>query len=134
MFRHTVLDPNRAGKDASDLEIGLRRQVAGQDEAIEQIARVYQIYCTGLSPEGRPIGNFLFLGPTGSGKTRIVDATAQALLGNPKAVVKIDCAEYQHSHEIPKLVGSPPGYLGHRETHPLLSQEYSTNTTPKKSR
>ena len=123
MIRHTVLDPNRAGKDASDLEIGLRRQIVGQDEAVEQIAHVYQIHRTGLSPEGRPIGNFLFLGPTGSGKTRVVEATAQALLGNPKAVVKIDCAEYQHSHEIAKLVGSPPGYLGHRETHPLLSQE-----------
>lgn len=71
---------------------------------------------TGLSPEGRPIGNFLFLGPTGSGKTKVVEATAQALLDNPKAIVKIDCAEYQHSHEIAKLIGSPPGYLGHRET------------------
>ena len=78
---------------------------------------------TGLSPSGRPIGNFLFLGPTGSGKTRIVEATAQSLLNAPKAVVKIDCAEFQHSHEIAKLIGSPPGYLGHRETHPMLSQE-----------
>jgi ATP-dependent Clp protease ATP-binding subunit ClpB len=76
-----------------------------------------------LSPAGRPIGNFLFLGPTGSGKTRIVEATAQALLNNPRAVIKIDCAEFQHSHEIAKLIGSPPGYLGHRETHALLSQE-----------
>jgi ATP-dependent Clp protease ATP-binding subunit ClpB len=69
------------------------------------------------------VGNFLFLGPTGSGKTRTVEATAEALLGNPRAVIKIDCAEFQHSHEIAKLIGSPPGYLGHRETHPLLSQE-----------
>ncbi len=66
---------------------------------------------------------FLFLGPTGSGKTRTVEATAEALLHNPRAVIKIDCAEFQHSHEIAKLIGSPPGYLGHRETHPLLSQE-----------
>jgi ATP-dependent Clp protease ATP-binding subunit ClpA len=77
----------------------------------------------GLSPVGRPIGNFLFLGPTGSGKTRIVEATAESLLKNSRAVIKIDCAEFQHSHEIAKLIGSPPGYLGHRETHPLLSQE-----------
>jgi len=75
------------------------------------------------SPEGRPIGNFLFLGPTGTGKTRAVEATAEALLGNPRAVIKIDCGEFQHSHEIAKLIGSPPGYLGHRETHALLSQE-----------
>jgi ATP-dependent Clp protease ATP-binding subunit ClpA len=123
MIRATVLDPNRTGKDATELEIGLRRQVVGQDEAIEQISRVYQIDRIGLSPQGRPIGNFLFLGPTGSGKTRAVEATALVLLDNPKAVVKIDCAEYQHSHEIAKLIGSPPGYLGHRETHALLSQE-----------
>ena len=76
-----------------------------------------------MSPVGRPIGNFLFLGPTGSGKTRIVEATAESLLDNPRAVIKIDCAEFQHSHEIAKLIGSPPGYLGHRETHALLSQE-----------
>jgi len=78
---------------------------------------------TGLSPAGRPIGNFLFLGPTGSGKTRIVEATAEFLLKDPRAVIKIDCAEFQHSHEIAKLIGSPPGYLGHRETHAVLSQE-----------
>ncbi len=76
-----------------------------------------------MTSPGRPIGNFLFLGPTGSGKTRLVEATAEALLGDMRAVIKIDCAEFQHSHEIAKLIGSPPGYLGHRETHPLLSQE-----------
>src|SRR5207302_713913 len=80
-------------------------------------------HLTGMNPPGRPIGNFLFLGPTGSGKTRIVEATAEVLLKNPRSVIKIDCAEFQHSHEIAKLIGSPPGYLGHRETHPLLSQE-----------
>jgi ATP-dependent Clp protease ATP-binding subunit ClpA len=97
--------------------------IIGQDEAIDQIVNIYQMNLTGMSAPGRPIGNFLFLGPTGSGKTRIVEATAEALLKNPRAVIKIDCAEFQHSHEIAKLIGSPPGYLGHRETHPLLSQE-----------
>jgi ATP-dependent Clp protease ATP-binding subunit ClpB len=90
------------------------------------------MYVTGMAAPGRPVGNFLFLGPTGSGKTRIVEATAECLLKNPRAVIKIDCAEFQHSHEIAKLIGSPPGYLGHRETHPLLSQEmlnqYHTDT------
>src|SRR5437899_7146742 len=117
------LDPGKTGRDATQLESGLRRLIVGQDEAIEQIVNIYQMHMTGMNPPGRPIGNFLFLGPTGSGKTRIVEATAEALVHNPRAVIKIDCAEFQHSHEIAKLIGSPPGYLGHRETHPLLSQE-----------
>jgi ATP-dependent Clp protease ATP-binding subunit ClpA len=118
-----VLDPSRTGKDAEGLEKRLLKLVVGQDEAVEQIVNIYQMHLTGLSAPGRPVGNFLFLGPTGSGKTRTVEATAEALLQNPRAVIKIDCAEFQHSHEIAKLIGSPPGYLGHRETHPLLSQE-----------
>ena len=117
------LDPAKTGRDAVALEGSLRRMIIGQDEAIEQIVNIYQMHLTGMSAPGRPIGNFLFLGPTGSGKTRIVEATAEALLKNPRAVIKVDCAEFQHSHEIAKLIGSPPGYLGHRETHPLLSQE-----------
>jgi ATP-dependent Clp protease ATP-binding subunit ClpB len=117
------LDPEKTGRDATQLETGLRRMIIGQDEAIQQIVNIYQMHLTGMNPPGRPIGNFLFLGPTGSGKTRIVEATAETLLKNPRAVIKIDCAEFQHSHEIAKLIGSPPGYLGHRETHPLLSQE-----------
>jgi ATP-dependent Clp protease ATP-binding subunit ClpB len=120
---NVTLDPTRTGRDAEVLEGSLRRMIVGQDEAIQQIVNIYQMHLTGMSPTGRPIGNFLFLGPTGSGKTRIVEATAEALVRNPRAVIKIDCAEFQHSHEIAKLIGSPPGYLGHRETHPLLSQE-----------
>jgi ATP-dependent Clp protease ATP-binding subunit ClpB len=117
------LDPAKTGREASTLETSLRRMIIGQDEAIQQIVNIYQMHLTGMNAPGRPIGNFLFLGPTGSGKTRIVEATAETLLKNPRAVIKIDCAEFQHSHEIAKLIGSPPGYLGHRETHPLLSQE-----------
>lgn len=117
------LDPAKTGREAVTLEGSLRRMIIGQDEAIQQIVNIYQMYLTGMSAPSRPIGNFLFLGPTGSGKTRIVEATAEALLKNPRSVIKIDCAEFQHSHEIAKLIGSPPGYLGHRETHPLLSQE-----------
>ena len=126
------LDPGKTGREAVSLESSLHRMIVGQDEAIQQIVNIYQMNLTGMSAPGRPIGNFLFLGPTGSGKTRIVEATAEALLKNPRAVIKIDCAEFQHSHEIAKLIGSPPGYLGHRETHPLLSQEvlnqYHTDT------
>jgi ATP-dependent Clp protease ATP-binding subunit ClpA len=118
-----LLDPTRTGKDAEALEKTMLKLIVGQDEAIEQIVNIYQMHITGLSAPGRPVGNFLFLGPTGSGKTRTVEATAEALVHNSRAVIKIDCAEFQHSHEIAKLIGSPPGYLGHRETHPLLSQE-----------
>ena len=124
MLRVNVpLDPTKTGREAESLELNLKKLIVGQDEAIQQIVNIYQMNLTGMSAPGRPIGNFLFLGPTGSGKTRIVEATAEALVKNPRAVIKIDCAEFQHSHEIAKLIGSPPGYLGHRETHPLLSQE-----------
>jgi ATP-dependent Clp protease ATP-binding subunit ClpB len=118
-----LLDPTKTGRQAEDLENKLRHSIIGQEEAINQIVSAYQTYLAGLSPAGRPVGNFLFLGPTGSGKTRIVEATAESLLKDSRAVIKIDCAEFQHSHEIAKLIGSPPGYLGHRETHALLSQE-----------
>jgi len=133
MLRVNVpLDPTRTGREAEALEVSLGRLIVGQDEAIQQIVNIYQMYLTGMTAPGRPIGNFLFLGPTGSGKTRIVEATAESMLKNSRAVIKIDCAEFQHSHEIAKLIGSPPGYLGHRETHPLLSQEvlsqYHTET------
>ena len=117
------LDPTQTGFEAERLESDLRKRIIGQDEAIEQIINIYQTHLAGMSSPGRPIGNFLFMGPTGSGKTRLVEAAAESLLGGGRAVIKIDCAEFQHSHEIAKLIGSPPGYLGHRETHPLLSQE-----------
>src|SRR5438270_1899427 len=117
------LDPSRTGRDAKQLEGNLKKLVVGQDEAIEQIVNIYQMHLTGMNAPGRPIGTFLFLGPTGTGKTRIVEAASECLVKNPRAIIKIDCGEFQHSHEIAKLIGSPPGYLGHRETHPLLSQE-----------
>jgi ATP-dependent Clp protease ATP-binding subunit ClpA len=117
------LDPTQTGQDALKLRADLHKRVVGQNDAIDQIVNIYQTFLAGLSSPGRPIGNFLFLGPTGTGKTRLVEATAESLVGDMNAVIKIDCAEFQHSHEIAKLIGSPPGYLGHRETHPLLSQE-----------
>jgi ATP-dependent Clp protease ATP-binding subunit ClpB len=89
----------------------------------EKVVEIYQMFLAGLNPPGRPVGNLLFLGPTGTGKTRVVEAMALALFGDVRSCTKIDCAEFQHSHEIAKLIGSPPGYLGHRETHPVLTQE-----------
>lgn len=120
---NTALDPSRRSSDALDFESALRRKIVGQEQAVEKVVEIYQMFLAGLNPPARPVGNLLFLGPTGSGKTRVVEATAEALFGDPRAVIKIDCAEFQHSHEIAKLIGSPPGYLGHRETHPLLTQE-----------
>jgi ATP-dependent Clp protease ATP-binding subunit ClpB len=119
----TVLDPNRRSSDAKDFDTALRRKIVGQDQAVEKVVEIYQMFQAGLNPPGRPVGNLLFLGPTGSGKTRVVEALAESLFGDARACIKIDCAEFQHSHEIAKLIGSPPGYLGHRETHPLLTQE-----------
>jgi ATP-dependent Clp protease ATP-binding subunit ClpB len=120
---NATLDPNRRSNEAHEFDAALRRRIVGQDAAVEKVTEIYQMFLAGLNPPGRPIGNLLFLGPTGSGKTRVVEAMAEALFGDPRAVIKIDCAEFQHSHEIAKLIGSPPGYLGHRETHPLLTQE-----------
>jgi len=117
------LDPTRTGQEAEKLYGDLHQRIVGQDEAIDQIVNIYQMFMAGMNGPGRPIGNFLFLGPTGSGKTRLVESAAESLVGDARAMIKIDCAEFQHSHEIAKLIGSPPGYLGHRETHPLLSQE-----------
>ncbi len=119
----TVLDPNRRSADAGEFEAALRRRIVGQDQAVEKVAEIYQMFLAGLNAPGRPVGNLLFLGPTGSGKTRVVEAMAESLFGDSHACIKIDCAEFQHSHEIAKQIGSPPGYLGHRETHPLLTQE-----------
>lgn len=118
-----VIDPTLESVEVEQFASDLRRLVVGQDRAVRQLARVYQVYRAGLNGPGRPLANLLLLGPTGSGKTRLVEAAAEVLLGDSQAVVKVDCAEFQHSHEIAKLVGSPPGYLGHRETSPLITQE-----------
>jgi len=118
-----TLDPTRRNTEAAAFAKTLHRNIVGQDQAIEEVAQIYQTFLAGLNAPGRPVGNLLFLGPTGSGKTRVVEAMAQTLFGDPRACIKIDCAEFQHSHEIAKLIGSPPGYLGHRETHPVLTQQ-----------
>lgn len=118
-----MLDPGRRSSEVESFEDRLRKKVVGQDRAIRQLARAYQVFRAGIAAPGRPLANLLLLGPTGSGKTRLVEAAAEVLFGKERAVLKIDCAEFQHSHEISKLIGSPPGYLGHRETHPLITQE-----------
>src|SRR4051794_31523642 len=118
-----LLDPEMRSPEVLDFERRHLGKIVGQERAVQRIVNMYQIYMAGMNMPGRPIANLLFLGPTGSGKTRVVEASADILFGNPRALIKIDCAEFQHSHEIAKLIGSPPGYLGHRETPPLLTQE-----------
>jgi len=117
------LDPNQRSTDTLEFQTALRAKIVGQEEGVQALVDLYQVFCAGLNSPGRPVGNLLFLGPTGSGKTRIVEAAAEILFGDARALIKVDCAEFQHSHEIAKLIGSPPGYLGHRETHPLITQE-----------
>lgn len=123
-----VLDPQRRSAASCCFEQALRRRIVGQDEAVRALVELYQVFCAGLNPPGRPIGNLLFLGPTGVGKTRLVEAAAEILSGDSRALIKVDCAEFQHSHEISKLIGSPPGYIGHRETSPLITQEALTKS------
>jgi ATP-dependent Clp protease ATP-binding subunit ClpB len=117
------LDPKLKCAQAQEFDERLAELIIGQENAVRSMGNLYQLFLAGMNQSNRPLGTLLFLGPTGSGKTRVVEAAAEILFGDPNAVIKIDCAEFQHSHEIAKLVGSPPGYLGHRETSPLLTQE-----------
>ncbi len=118
-----LLDPTINSPEVKNLLQTFDSLIVGQTEAKQVLANAVEAYQSGFADPNRPAGNVLFLGGTGTGKTATVEALAEGLFGNRRAMIKIDCAEYQHGHEISKLVGSPPGYLGHRETHPLLTQE-----------
>jgi len=117
------VDAEQLSDDALRLENDLRGKVVGQDRAVKQFVRAYEAFNAGLNPPHRPVANLLFIGPTGSGKTRMVEALAEALFHNQDAMIKIDCAEFQHSHEVAKLIGSPPGYVGHRESEARLTKK-----------
>src|SRR6266404_1407555 len=118
-----LLNPEQKGLRAEEFEQELSHRIVGQEQAVRRMSGLYQIFLAGMNSTDRPIGTMLFLGPTGSGKTRVVEAAAEVLFGHSTVVTKIDCAEFQHSHEIAKLIGSHPGYLGHRDTAPVLTQE-----------
>jgi ATP-dependent Clp protease ATP-binding subunit ClpA len=122
-----------AGTEGHDLLRQLSDRVVGQPHALAQIVPYVQMHEAGLAPEGRPVGVFLLLGPTGTGKTRTVEVLAQALHGSEKSLLKVDCGEFQMEHEVAKLIGAPPGYLGHRETQPMLSQQKLNAVTSDKS-
>src|ERR1019366_4453584 len=121
--RKPISDP------AEDLTSVLSSKVVGQPNVINVIVPYIEMFQAGLAPENRPVGVFLLLGPTGTGKTRTVEALAEALHGSSKNVLKIDCGEFQMEHEVAKLIGAPPGYLGHRETQPMLSQQKLASVT-----
>jgi ATP-dependent Clp protease ATP-binding subunit ClpB len=123
LMETVLLNPEQKGLRAKEFEQQLSQRIVGQEKAVRGMSDLFQMFVAGMNPTSRPIGTMLFLGPTGSGKTRVVEAAAEVLFGHSTVVTKIDCAEFQHSHEIAKLIGSPPGYLGHRETSPLLTQE-----------
>jgi ATP-dependent Clp protease ATP-binding subunit ClpA len=121
---HQTDHPNvRSIDPLADLAAVLGRKLIGQPAAISAIVPYIQMYDAMLSPEGRPAGVFLLLGPTGTGKTKTVEALAEVLHGHSKKLLKIDCGEFQMDHEVAKLIGAPPGYLGHRETQPWLTQQ-----------
>jgi ATP-dependent Clp protease ATP-binding subunit ClpA len=111
----------------------MRRLIVGQEGALDAILPYVDLHQAGLAPEGRPAGVFLLLGPTGTGKTRTVEALAEALHGSEKNVLRIDCGEFQLDHEVAKLIGAPPGYLGHRETQPMISQQRLNAVTSERS-
>jgi len=120
--QQVILDSTLRSSQTLDFEEALRAKIVSQEEALQAMVDLYQVFSAGLNPPGRPVGSLLFLGPTGCGKTRVVEAAAETLFGDSQAVIKVNCGEFQHSHEISKLIGSPPGYLGHRETHPMIIQ------------
>ena len=115
-----------------DLAGALASRIVGQPAVIEALVPCVEMFQAGLAPENRPVGVFLLLGPTGTGKTRTVEALAEALHGSAKSLLKIDCGEYQMEHEVAKLIGAPPGYLGHRETQPALTQQKITSVASEK--
>ncbi|HEY1754639.1 MAG TPA: AAA family ATPase [Bryobacteraceae bacterium] len=121
--------PIRPRRPPANLYEQLANRVIGQPQAMTQIVPYVQMFRAGLAAEGRPVGVFLLLGPTGTGKTKTVEALADALHGSEKSMLKVDCGEFQMEHEVAKLIGAPPGYLGHRETQPMLSQQKLSGVT-----
>src|SRR5881296_3965052 len=127
-----VINTDRQAANDGDLVSLLAQRVVGQSAATKAIVPYVYMYQSGLAPENRPAGVFLLLGPTGTGKTKTVEAIADLLHGSEKKIVKIDCGEFQMEHEVAKLIGAPPGYLGHRETQPMLTQQKLNAITSEK--
>ena len=129
--KETLLDPKKLPEKVVKLQGKLNHKVIGQDRAIKEIVKAYTTMTVNIQREGRPLGVFLFLGPTGVGKTEVVRQFAAALLGDRNRYTRIDCTEYAESHAALKLTGAPPSYLGYGD-EPRLSQKninkYQTKT------
>ena len=97
------------------MENDLKKRVVGQDEAIIKIANAVRRSRAGVAYEDRPIGSFIFLGPTGVGKTELVKAVAEFMFNDEKSLIRVDMSEYMERHSVSKIIGSPPGYVGHEE-------------------
>ena len=110
----TRLTENEAEK-LSKLENTLHKRVIGQEEAVSAVAKAVKRGRVGLKDPARPIGSFLFLGPTGVGKTEVAKALAEAVFGNEDAMIRVDMSEYMEKHSVSKMIGSPPGYVGHED-------------------
>ena len=129
------VDPERMTVQAERLEQHLTRNVIGQERAIRELVKAYENYEAGINDPTKPLASLLFLGPTGSGKTRSLEVFCEYFWGKSNALIKIDCAEFTHSHELSKIIGSPPGYLGHKETQARICkqrlEEHWTDAAPK---
>ena len=118
-----LLDTNKESPRGRAIRTNLESKIIGQPEAIDALVSVSEKFHSQLFDNNRPIASILFLGPTGTGKTHTVETYCDSLFSDQNACIKIDCGEYQLDHEITKLVGSPPGYLGHSATPPRFSTE-----------
>jgi len=105
-----------------NLDLELKKRVIGQDDAVEALARAIKRARVGLQNENRPIGSFMFLGPTGVGKTELTKALAENLFGNENQLIRLDMSEFMEAHSVSKLIGSPPGYVGYDEGGQLTEQ------------
>ena len=110
------------GKRLRNLEKTLHKRVIGQEDAVSAVAKAVRRGRVGLKAPGRPIGSFLFLGPTGVGKTELSKALAEAIFGNEESIIRVDMSEYMEKHSVSKMIGSPPGYVGHEDGGQLSEQ------------
>lgn len=113
---------NKEQKQLRDLSVSLKTHVIGQDEAVDKVSRAIRRNRIGLNGTGRPIGSFLFVGPTGVGKTELAKQLARELFGSREAMIRFDMSEYMEPHSVAKLIGSPPGYVGYEEAGQLTEQ------------